>query len=132
MSLTDTDVTITGVQLNAPGDTVTYTFDVKNDGKIPAKLSKITDKEATITPVGSDDGNTDKTLVEQNYEFSLVYGEGDDKAGQKPGTDDTLAVGQTRHLKLTITYKDADSLPSQKVTVSGSGATLLYVQDTSA
>lgn len=123
ITLTSTDVTVSGVILKAPGDAVTYTFDVVNDGTIDAKVSTFTQKTPTVT--GSGDAKTaDEELVNTNYTYSVTYADG---SPIKP--DDTLTANETKNLKLTITYgADATSLPINDVVISGLGATLVYVQ----
>ena len=128
ISLTNTDVTVNNVKLKAPGDSVTYTFSVKNDGTIDAKLGTYTLKEATVTGSG-DQKEQDETLVKGNYEYKLAYADNDGVIAE----EDELAHSTSKKIKLTITYKStAQSLPEKEVTISGLGATLLYEQNTSA
>lgn len=127
------DTTLSGLEvtLKAPGDSMSYTFDVTNSGTINAKIGtngvSIPDI-STITVSGA--SNDDLALIRNNLEFKLVYSAGDAKAGQTPAAGDTLASGQTRNLTLTISYKSsATSLPSDDITVSNLSAHIDYVQD---
>lgn len=127
------DTTLSGLEvtLKAPGDSMSYTFDVTNSGTINAKIGtngvSIPDI-SSITVSGA--SNDDLTLIRNNLEFKLVYSAGDAKAGQAPADGDTLASGQTRNLTLTISYKSsATALPSDDITVSNLSAHIDYVQD---
>ena len=119
IALTGTTVTVTGVVLKAPGDSVTWTWDVQNAGQVGAKVSSF----SMLTPTVSGATN-DVSLVKSNYTYSITY-----DTGTAPTTNDTLAASTTKHMKLVITYKtEATSLPSATVTISNLGATLTYVQ----
>lgn len=124
ISLDNTTVTLTGVVLKAPGDSVSYTFDIVNDGEINAKIGTYSPKTPTFTGSG-DTKDADETLVETSYEYTLTYVDG----GTAIAQNDTLNAGETKTVKLTVTYKDtATQLPTADVTVNGSGATITYVQ----
>jgi len=123
ITVNDTTATLTGVVLKAPGDSVTYTFDVTNAGQIDAKLSSVTMKTPTVTGTGSS-ASADKTLVEGNYTYALTYND-----GTAISQNDALGAGATKTIKLVVTYKSsATSLPAGDVTISGLGATLTYAQ----
>lgn len=119
------------VTLRAPGDSMSYTFNVVNDGTINAKIGtngvSLPDiSNISISGVSSDD----LALIRTNLEFSLVYGTGDTKAGQAPAAGDTLASNTSRPMVLTISYKSsATNLPSDDITISGLNAHIDYVQD---
>ena len=119
------------VTLRAPGDSMSYTFNVVNDGTINAKIGtngvSLPDiSNISISGVSSDD----LALIRSNREFSLVYGTGDTKAGQAPAAGDTLASNTSRPMVLTISYKNsATNLPSDDITISGLNAHIDYVQD---
>ncbi len=124
ISLDTTSVTLNGVILKAPGDSVKYTFDVVNAGELDAKIGTYEFKTPEFT--GSGEGaEADETLVETNYTYTLTY----ENDGQAVKQDDTLAASETKTIVLTVTYSgSADSLPTNSVSVSNSGATLTYVQ----
>lgn len=122
-TLTDTTVTLNDVVLKAPGDTVTYLFDVTNAGQIDAKLSSIAMKNPTVTGIG-ETKEADETLVDGSYTYTITYADGNAIAAE-----DTLNAGETKNLKLVVTLKaDTVNLPANDVTISGLGATLTYVQ----
>lgn len=109
--------TITATQINLdvnltkPGDSVVYTFDVKNKGTIAAKLSQ----DPTLTGVTE--------AAAENIIYTLTYAD-----GTEIKANDTLAVDAVRTLKLTVTFdSSATTVPSTDTTYNLS-ATLLYVQ----
>ena len=119
ISLNNTTVTVTGVVLKAPGDTVTWTWDVTNAGQVPAKVSTFTNLTPTVSGASAD-----VTTVNSNYTYAITYSD-----GVAPKANDALAAGATKSMKLVITYKStATTLPSANVTISNLGATLTYVQ----
>lgn len=124
IGLSDTDVTLSGVQLKAPGDTVSYTFDVHNAGELDAQLSTITMKNPKVQGTG-DSANADATLVSNNfYNYTLTYSDGSSIA-----IGDTLASGETKTIKLTISIDSSvTTLPTGDVTIQDLGCTLTYVQ----
>lgn len=94
---------INGLEVNLaqPGDTMSYTFDVVNDGTIDAKLDNF---DAGITSASST----------SDLEYTVVCGEqaikGSQVLGNTPSTPevtDELDAGKARACKLTITYKEA-------------------------
>lgn len=122
-TLTDTTVTLSDVVLVAPGDTVTYLFDVTNEGQIDAKLSSIAMKNPTLTGSG-DAKEADENLVKDAYEYTITYADGTAIAAE-----DTLDAGVTKNLKLVVTFNASTTeLPAEDVEISGLGATLTYVQ----
>ena len=126
-----TDISGLAVKLRAPGDSVTCTFNVQNEGTLNAKISSYTAPTGTVGGSGAD-----KTLVQNNIQYSLVYGTGDTKAGSAPAVNDTLngkvtatPSGQSRPLKLTIAYKStATDLPSTDVSITNIHANFTYAQ----
>lgn len=130
---TSTATTLSGLvaTLKAPGDSVVCHIDVTNGGSIDAKLSTFTLQDGTLTYTGSGAAKTaDEALINGKLVYTIVYDDEDDDAGEVPAADDTLAVGDTRYLKLTIAYPDTETeLPENDVTVSGMKTTFLYVQN---
>ena len=97
---------INGLEVNLaqPGDTMSYTFDVVNDGTIDAKLDNF---DAGITSASST----------SDLEYTVVCGEqatkGSQVLGNTPSTPeatDELDAGKARACKLTITYKEATNV----------------------
>ena len=109
--------------LKAPGDSVSYTFDVENSGTIDAVIDSVTLPDiANLTITGSE---ADVSLVKSNLEFSLVY----DGTTTTPAKNDELKAGASRKLRLTISYKStATDIPSTTITVSGINSHIDYKQ----
>lgn len=124
-TLTDTTVQTFDVSFTAPADSVTYTFDVVNDGSYDAKISSVTIPTPQCTGTG-DNATTDATNVCNNLSYTLKY-----EDGTTVSTNDTLAIGETKHLVLKLEYLSsvtADLLPTANVTISGLQIPIVYVQ----
>lgn len=124
----DTSITGYNVTLKAPGDSVTYTFDVVNEGDIDAILTSLVKPAPTCTGKATDDAQktADATLVANNLVYTLVYT--DTKAAV--AEDDTLDAGQSRNLTLTIGYSSsATELPSDEVQLSNMNIDFVYGQN---
>lgn len=105
--------------LKAPGDTITYTFDIVNAGDINAKLGSINIGTPTCTA-------TDSAVAAKvcgNLTYTLTYENGD--AIQ---VGDTLNKKTTKKAKLVITSKNTDVVASEDVSIDGIDATFLYNQ----
>lgn len=117
--------TLTGLEVNlrAPGDAVTYTFDVVNEGTINAKVSQVV--LPTVAGATYAGASADVTIVKANLEYSLTHAD-----GTAITQNETLNAGTTKSLKLKISYKSsATNLPAADVTVSGLNAHIDYVQN---
>ncbi len=113
------------VVLKTPGDSVTYTFDVVNDGSYDAILSTFTMPTPTCTGTG-DNATTDADNVCANVTYTL------ESAGGALAQGSTLAAGETLALTLTLTYESFDDvtlLPSEDVELSDLGIELIYSQN---
>ena len=108
-TITVTNISV-DISLMQPNDSVTYTFDVVNDGTLDAKLS------ADPTLTGLDD------TTSQIVSFALTYAD-----GTAIKANDTLDHGTTRNLKLVVSMKDIEEVQTDDQTLNLS-ATLLYVQ----
>ena len=116
------------VILTKPGDKVVYEFDVVNNGSLNAKLSTLT-KQAipTCTSLATTPVESDATLVCENLTYTLTYSTED---GALVAEQDTLNSKETKHLVLTLAYKDtATELPTDNVKVEGLNITMLYEQN---
>lgn len=82
------DVSIDGIDINVktPGDSVTYTVDLVNDGTIDAKIEKIE--------------KTALTASQQKYlSFTVKY-----KNGNEVAEGDTLSAGERKELEIKLNY----------------------------
>lgn len=105
------------VDLKKPGDSVSYTFDIVNNGDINAKLNSLT----LATP--SCGGNTSAC---SKLEYYVKYTTG----GTTPQIGDTLNKNTSVNATLTIKYKDNDPLSTENdISVSGLSVTFLYGQN---
>ena len=119
----DTHIGDYAIDLTKPGDSVVYTFDVVNDGSLDAELSTYTFATPTIAGTG-ETATADAAIVQSNLVYTLTYADG--TAIQQ---GDTLAKNESASLKLTVGYKaDANTLPTNKVTISGMDITFVYGQ----
>lgn len=124
LTLTDTTVDLSGVVLKAPGDSVSYTFEVANNGEIDAKISSIVNSGPTITGTGTN-ASTDQTLISNNYVYTLTY-----DGGTVVSQNDVLNKKTKKVLRLTVSLKSSmSSLPSNDVTVTAQKTTINYVQN---
>ncbi len=91
------------VSLSTPGDKVTYTVDLVNEGTINAKIDKIE--------------KTELTSEQQKYLTFKVT----DKEGKEVSEGDILSAGETKNLTITIEFiKDLtkEDLPTSISTIS--------------
>lgn len=121
----DTKISEYDVTLATPGDSVTYKFDVVNEGTFNANISSITIPTPTCTGTGVN-ATTDETNVCNNLTYTLTYAD-----GSPIRVDDTLDAGETKSLKLTLLYSSnvsAEQLPTDDVTVSNLAISVIYAQ----
>ena len=120
----DTHIGNYAVKLTKPGDSVTYTFKVANDGTIDAKLTDFIKATPTFTGTGAT-AAADATIVENNFVYTITYS--DDTAITK--NTDELDAESYKTVKLVVGYKaDATELPTNTVTISGLDVTFTYGQ----
>ena len=122
-----TDIGDYEVSFYTPGDSITYKFDVVNDGDYDAKIAVVT--KGTPTCSGTD--TTSNTNVCNNLEYTLKY----TSNNQDVAVNDTLRKNETKNMTLVLRYKNTigqNELPTAEVTVSNLGITLQYAQDSLA
>ena len=120
----DTHIGNYAVKLTKPGDSVTYTFKVANDGTIDALLTNFIKATPTFTGTGAT-AAADATIVQNNFVYTITYS--DDTAITK--NTDELDAGDYKTVKLVVGYKDdATTLPTNAVTISGLDVTFTYGQ----
>lgn len=104
----DTKISTYNVALSTPGDSVSYTFDVVNEGNYNALISAI------MIPRPRCRGKVDDAIkVCKHLKYTLNYVESEDSLynlGPDIHIGDTLYKGQSRKMKLTLSYdKDTPS-----------------------
>ena len=122
-----TDIGDYAVDFYTPGDSITYKFDVVNDGDYDAKIAVVTKG----TPNCSGTDTTSNTNVCNNLEYTLKY----TSNNQDVAVNDTLKKNETKNMTLVLRYKSTigqNELPTAEVTVSNLGITLQYAQDSNA
>ena len=103
------------VKLSAPGDSVTYTFDVVNGGKLDAELSNFVKSESLVCTGNGDNAEADASTVCSNLTYTLTY---DDSSKTEVTKGDTLTVSEaSKKMILTIAY-NGSSIPSNDVTIN--------------
>lgn len=121
----DTNIGDYDVTFTTPGDSISYTFDVANNGTFDAEVSTITIPTPTCTGNGAD-ATTDAANVCNNLSYTLTYAD-----GTAIVASDKITAGSKKTMKLTLTYSDAvtaDLLPKDDVKISNLGITILYSQ----
>lgn len=121
----DTKIGDYSVSLTNPGDTVTYKFDVVNEGTFDAKISSVNIPTPSCTGTGETavvDGNN----VCSNITYTLTY---DD--GTNVQENDTLNQGETKSMVLKLKYSDSttsEQLPKNDVAISNLSTIIVYSQ----
>ena len=116
-----TVLTISEGTLSAPGDKIVYTFDVINEGDLPAEVeTTLTQKEDCKAENGSD-----VSIFCNKIGLDLVYADTKEKVQKS----DRLLSGETKTLNLIITYdkdKLLTSLPTTPIVLSNITSTINY------
>ena len=114
------------VSVTSPGDTISFTVDVVNDGNYNAELTSV----SVGTPSCTGTDATSNTNVCNHLHYSLTY-----DSGASVQVGDTLYAKETNTMKVTLTYDDtvtASELPTQEVSISNLYITINYQQSGSA
>ncbi len=116
------------VTFKNPGDSVKYTFEMKNGGNIDARLVEFTKgnptcKEATdeLDSRSDEEKNADSTLVCGNLEYTVKYEDGKDVS-----VNDVVNSDSSKKVVLTITYKDNSRAANGSVNVMVPSLTMLF------
>ncbi len=127
--------------LTKPGDSVTYYFDIVNNGTVDAVVSSYNFSYGYTKCLGersnSDTWDTckawdldnngivnskDKLVYLNLFDYNIYYVD----SGNKLARNDTLNAGETKHMKLVIEYKyDATELPENNITLTSSDPTTI-------
>ena len=116
-----TVLTISEGTLSAPGDKIVYTFDVINEGDLPAEV------ETTLTQMESckAENGSDVSIFCNKIGLDLVYADTKEKVQKS----DRLLSGETKTLNLIITYdkdKLLTTLPTSPIVLSNITSTINY------
>ncbi len=113
------------VKFTTPGDSVSYTFDVANEGTFKAKITSLDISTPSCTGTG-DNAVNDANNVCSHLTYTLTYSD-----GTTLNVGDILNQETSKSLILTLTYKDditAEELPNNDVAVSNLDITINYGQ----
>lgn len=123
-SISDTMLSDSKVTLSAPGDSVTFRFDVENMGTLDATLGTIFHGDFQCNGVGVNALN-DAKLVCDSLKYTLKYEDGTNAL-----KNDLLNAGSSRKLELKILFDEkSKKLPSNSVVVSGFRLVMVYNQN---
>ena len=126
--------TISGfdVTLKAPGDSVTYAFDVKNAGNLSAKLKTFVEGTLSCTPAtGSTASNEEANNLCKELKYTLTYSDG---RTLSPNVD-VLPVAKNgesgvQSFKLKLEWPSESVVQvNDEVKISIGTTTLIYTQD---
>ncbi len=144
-TLSGTTIENFSATLTKPGDSVTYYFDIVNNGTVDAVVSSYDFSYGYTKCIGIveadagwndckawdlDNNGTinvnDKAKHMELFDYNIYYVDG----GKKLAIKDTLNAGETKHMKLVIEYKDtATELPENNITLTSSDPiTITYEQ----
>lgn len=138
-STTKTTLENYSVDLLNPSDTVTFTFDVVNDGGIDAviestTLDSIVPECKSPTYISGQESKesstqaTSNTAFCENLDISLTY----DTGGAKVQANDELKAHTTKTMKLTFKLKSTTTnIPKDDVKATNLDFSIIYVQDDS-
>lgn len=124
------------VQLMTPGDEISYTFDILNNGTYDAEISAINmagigTKQLTAT--GGDATDQENVLNKLSYTLTYVGGEKDGQAlaiGDAIPKKENTTPGKVT-VKLTLSYasfEDQSLLPKDSITIGGLDVAISYKQ----
>ncbi len=144
ISADKTEISSYNVNFLDPGDSISYTFQIANNGTINAKLSQIIRNTISCEGYGnSEQATTDANNVCANLEYTLKYQEeqphyDDSFVYTSSSTDievnDILNSGDVKDMILTLKYKsptDSETItePEDDVSISNLGIELIYSQN---
>lgn len=137
-TLESTSISDFQATLKSPGDYVSYTFDVVNDGTIDAEITTLPVPNPTCIGTATDDtvAQADAKKVCDNIIYTLTYADANNtalalkdslpkKSSEEGNTDNT------KKLKLTIKYNAntlSTDLPTNDVNISDLDLSIIYTQ----
>ena len=131
--LTASGTTVSGSfgTLKAPGDSITYTFDIENAGDINAVIDSVTGGQS-VTCTSATQSVANAVCGDLSYSIKYTDGNTAIAKGDKLAKATSASAPTKKNVTLTITYNKTDAqqtLASEDVTVTADGMTINYVQD---
>lgn len=128
LQLDDTYIGDYSVDFTKPNSSISYTFDVVNNGTFDAKLSTLTIPTPTCTGTG-DNATADAKNVCDKLTYTLTKAD-----GSAFSVNEVIPAGDTGNsisLKLTLSYGDvaAESLPKDDVSISNLQIVATYIPE---
>lgn len=126
-TLTETKISDFEITFYAPGDSISYDFEVKNTGSVDATLNKITlgslsCSKATGTQQGTE---TDANNLCGNLDMNIMKSDGNNIS-----VGDKIPAGGSETYKLTITWNESDTnIYENDIDISVGETTFDFVQD---
>jgi len=125
-TLNSTSITGFSVSLRKPNDSIYYNFSIVNSGDYDAVIDSIQILSPTCVGNGTY-AATDANNVCKYLSYTLTY---DD--GKSISNGDSLKSGETKRVKLEVTYGNEDvvasELPKSDVSISNLGINIKYIQ----
>lgn len=116
-----TSIVNVNVKLQQPTDSVSYLFDVVNDGGLDAELSSFQITNPVCKGTG-DNAKNDAKMVCDNVKYTVTYVD-----GSKINVGDALKVDKRKTLKLKLSFSGSE-LPLNEVEISNLSIALSYSQ----
>ena len=129
--LTASGTTVSGNfgTLKAPGDSITYTFDIENAGDINAIIDTVTGGQS-FTCTSATKSVADAVCKDLTYSIKYTDGNATIAKGDKLAKATNSSTPTKKNVTLTLTYKStATTVASEDVTVTADPMTITYVQD---
>lgn len=115
--------------LKAPGDSITYTFDIENAGDFNAIIDTVTGGQS-VTCTSATQSVADAVCKDLTYSIKYTDGNTTIAKGDQLAKATNSSTPTKKNVTLTLTYKStATTVASEDVTVTADPMTITYVQD---
>ena len=114
------------VSVTSPGDYITFTFNVINNGNYDARITSV----SLSTPSCTGTDSTSNTNVCNHIHYYLIY-----DTGATVQTNDVILAKETQTMQVKLEYDNtvtASELPEEDVSISNLDITINYEQNTPA
>ena len=118
------------VSFTTPGDSISFTFDIVNDGNYDALITSV-DVDTPECDVNGDQTDTSAVNMCKYLEYKITY----DGGAEINQNSDTVYAKDKVILKVTLIYKefsDASELPAEDVNISNLGIQIDFEQQNNA